>query len=154
LSGCVTTAERGISLRYQPLQDRNGKFSGSHEEETDFARSYVSHSPLFYQLLDFPFDQITLEKAQMIKEENPIQMIHFMRKGSGKQILAFDGDVLAVEVEAFQYDFLRAQHHAEKARNTQATFILKLLAFTDSDFRIDDRNELVAFFAGRTDPLP
>ena len=42
------------------------------------------------QLLDFPLDQIALQSAQMIDEQNAVQVIDLVQKGPRQQIFAAD----------------------------------------------------------------
>ena len=61
---------------------------------------------LFHQLLDFPLDEIALEKAQVIEEKDTVEVIHLVTECPRQKILAFDGNFLPVQVNALQYDFL------------------------------------------------
>ena len=55
---------KGKSFGYQSLKDRNRKFRSAHEKETDFAGSYVSHSPCFTSFLIFRLIRSRLRKLK------------------------------------------------------------------------------------------
>jgi hypothetical protein len=66
---------------------------------------------LFHQLLDFPFDEVALEEAQVIEEKDTVEMVHLVTESPRQEILAFDSNFLPVQVNALQYDFLWPEHY-------------------------------------------
>ena len=141
-----------VSLGYQSLKRGNRKFRSSHVNQSNRDRSASGWRllrlplALFHQFLDLPLDQVALEKAQMIEEKDTIEMVHFVAERPRQQILAFDGDFLAVQIDAFQIRLSSDAGQRGKAGNAQAAFIFELFAFRLGNFRIDDRDELISFF--------
>jgi hypothetical protein len=45
---------------------------------------------LLTQLLDFAFDQVALQHAQMLDKENAVEVIDFMAEGTGQEVFSTD----------------------------------------------------------------
>ena len=92
--------------------------------------------PAFY----LAFDQVTLERAHMADKQAAIQVVNFMQKGAGEQIVAGFFEPFPVDILRGRLRCWRAPRSRE-IRQAQAAFLPLLLAFTADHFRIH-QNEL------------
>src|SRR5215212_8271983 len=72
---------------------------------------------LFDQLANLAFDQVALEKAQMVEKEFAVEVIHFVTESAGQKVLPFDFDILAIEIDAFQHDDLWPDDGSRETRH-------------------------------------
>src|SRR6476661_7319591 len=64
---------------------------------------------LLAELFDFAFDQVALEHAEMLDEEDTVEVIDLMAEGAGQQIFAANFEGFAFGVLGLHGDKLRAQ---------------------------------------------
>src|SRR5579863_7192926 len=88
------------------------------------------------QLLDFALDQIAFQRAQMIDEEDSVQVIDLVQESTGEQVLATDFESLAFDISGAHDGFFGAAHRLAKAGYAEASLFAGLLAFLRDHFGI------------------
>src|SRR5437588_5153992 len=133
MSGCarrclsVGTANEGVPQKtiriINPLRPPGGR---------------LRHLPpaLFPELLDFPFDQVALQHAEVLHNKNPIQVIDLVAKSPRQQIFPANFKRFALGVLRLYRHKLRPQHVSSKPWNRQAAFFFAHFAFGVNDLRI------------------
>src|SRR6266849_7708347 len=91
---------------------------------------------LLFQLFDFALDQVALQNAQMLDEEDAVEMIDLVAEGAREKVFPANLEAIAFGVLRFYGDELRANDIAAKAGNGEAAFFFALFAFGVDDFRI------------------
>src|SRR4029077_11207272 len=91
---------------------------------------------LLFELFDFALDQVALQHAQVLDEENAVEMVDFMAERAGEEVLAADFKGFTLGVLRFDRDELRAQDVAAEAWNGEAAFFFALFPFGMDDFRV------------------
>src|SRR4029077_10132620 len=103
-SGCVTTASTekpGCAIRARS----DGSANAGGPQKTIRSGTFRLPLPGFFHLANLAFDQVALEHAEVIDEENSVQMVNFVAESAGQQafaahfefltggVLCADGDV-------------------------------------------------------------
>ena len=104
----------------------------------------------FLKLLDLAFDDVSLQGAQMIQEENAVQVIDLVEQRTRKQFFASNLNRLAVRILRLDRDLIRARDRFAKTGNAEAALFARLLALLGGDFRVNDDN-LFGFVLADTD---
>src|SRR5882762_11113923 len=102
---------------------------------------------LLAELFDFAFDQVALEHAEMLDEEDAIEGIDFVAEGAGQEIFAADFEGFAFGVLRFYSDKLGAQDVAAETWNGEAAFFFTLFAFGVDDFGIGEHDFCFGMFS-------
>src|SRR5439155_11650096 len=96
-------------------------------------------------LAHLALDGVALQHAEVLDEEDAVQVVDLMAEGASEQSLARRRELLAANV-------LRADRRARGAsgvgatiRQAQAAFFLRLLAFRRNDLRIHERQLRLRF---------
>src|SRR5437879_12640448 len=86
----------------------------------------LRHLPLalFPELLDFPFDQVALQHAEVLQKKNSVQMINLMAEGARQQVFAANFKLFAFRVLRLDGHKLWPHHIPAKASNREAAFLL------------------------------
>ena len=87
------------------------------------------------QLLDLADDEIALQAAQAVDEENAVEMIDLVLHGAGQQLFAFDLNGISVYVLRANLDPCGAADLLANLGQAQAAFFLDLLALALDDLR-------------------
>src|SRR6266849_6493183 len=107
---------------------------------------------LLLELFDFAPDQVALQHAEMLDEENAVEVVDFMAEGAGEEVFATDFKKFALGVLRLDSDKLRAQDVATEAGNRKATFFFALFTFGMDDFRVGQNDFRFGIFpAGYVD---
>src|SRR5579859_1527583 len=150
-SGCVITATISKSDCERRCWSEGTAKAGVPQKRR---RSGATSSPLalFFQFFDFALDEVALEHAEMLDEENAVEVVDFMAEGAGEQIFAADLEGLALGVLRFYGDELRSNDVATKPGNREAAFFLAFFTFSVNDFGIGENDfRLGIFSAGDID---
>src|SRR6266566_7625908 len=94
----------------------------------------LRHLPLalFPELLDFPFDQVALQHAEVLQKKDSVQVIDLMAERARQQVFPANFKPLALGVLRLDGHKLRPQHVSPKAWNREAT-----LFFANFPFRVN-----------------
>jgi hypothetical protein len=104
----------------------------------------IAQSPIllpfsrFNHLADFALDQVALEGADVADIELAVEMIGFVLKGAGQQILASLFEKLPVQVLGSDGDYFGAIHILAEVGNAEASFALRVAAFLVNDLGIHE----------------
>ncbi len=101
----------------------------------------------FLKLLDFAADDVPFQRAEVIDEENAVQVIDFVLEGAGQKLLTGKLDALAVLILRFHDLPCGAGNGLAETGDAEATFFAGLLSFAEDDFRIDDDDLVGLVFA-------
>src|SRR6266849_6020383 len=84
----------------------------------------LRHLPLalFPELLDFPFDQVALQHAEVLQKKNSVEVIDLMAERSRQQVFPANFKRLAFGILRLDGHKLRPQHVSSKAWNREAAF--------------------------------
>src|SRR5215469_11666533 len=134
-SGCVTTLstrKSGCAIMCRS----DGTANAGVPQNT--RRSATSVLPLagFFQFFDFPLDHVALQHAQVIQEENSIQMIDLMAERACQQPLAPHLEFFSRRVLRPNRYVLRPLDVAAKPRHRKAAFLLALRSFRMNDLGV------------------
>src|ERR1700730_6029980 len=173
-SGCVTTAAISNSGCVSKCFSVGTANCGVPQNTTFIRRlSFVPDGLPLAQLphfLDFVLDQVALEHAQVLDEEDAVQVVDLMAERAGQQIFAANLERLALSILRLYGDELRPDHVTTKAGNGQAAFLLALFAFVVNHLGIRQHHSSLGILAagyvnhgytqvqanlrsGQTDPL-
>src|SRR5229473_3107033 len=95
---------------------------------------------LFSELLDFALDEVALEHAEMLNEENSIQVIDLVAESARQEIFTANFKLLALRILRAHRDELRANDVAAEAGNREAAFLFADFAFGVDDLRIREND--------------
>src|ERR1700756_1174311 len=155
-SGCVNTptiSKSGCSRRYL-----NGGTANCGVPQNTIRRRFTAGSParsahlplaFFPQLFDFALDEVALQHAQMLQEENSVQMVDFMAERPRQQVFTANLERLALQVLRAHSHKLRADDVPPKTRNREAALFLAHLSFGVNDFGIHQHNFRFRVLSGR-----
>src|SRR4029077_16271937 len=81
---------------------------------------------LLFELPDLALDEVALEHAQMLQEEDAVEVVNFMAEGAGQKIFAANLKRLALEILRLYGDEMGADDVATKTGDRQTAFFLAL----------------------------
>ena len=125
------TAKEGVPQKtiriFNPLRPLSGR---------------LRHLPLalFPELLDFALDQVALQHAQMLDEENAVEVIDFMAEGAGQEVFSTDFKGFALGVLRFDGYKLWAEDVPAETGDGEAAFFFALFAFRVNNFRVGEND--------------
>src|SRR5579859_1497186 len=101
-------------------------------------RSGTDRLPLavFSQLANFALDDVALKHAEMIDEQNAVEMINFVAESTREQAFAAHFKFLSRDIERLHCDVLRTGYVAAETGHRKTAFFFALLAFGVNDLRI------------------
>ena len=78
--------------------------------------------------MDSPHDEVALDAAESIDEDDPIEMIHLVLKRACEKPRAFDGLLVAFTIEPLEDGPSGPHDRRVESRHAQAAFFLELHA--------------------------
>src|SRR5688572_18615094 len=104
--------------------------------------------PAALELVDPAHDQLAADAAQVVHEQDAVEMIHFVLEGTRREVATLDGALVAVGVNASQRDARRPEHRRVEAGHAETSLLFELRAAALHDLGIDQRHQLAGFSAG------
>src|SRR5262245_21883387 len=84
---------------------------------------------LLFEFSDFPLDEIALEHAQMLQEEDAVEMVNFVAESPGEEIFAPNFERLALQVLRSHGHKMWADDVAAEPRDREAAFLFAFFTF-------------------------
>lgn len=98
------------------------------------------------KLLVSLLEELPLDQAEPVHEEDPVEMVDFVLKGAGQEPRCFDLQRTTVAVQRLQEHPLRPLHHGGILGHAQAAFLALDIALPLGNLGIDQREERVLRF--------
>src|SRR5437773_3972290 len=115
------------------ISNRNQRMTGNGPRTTSLPFSGLDH------LAHLALDGVALQHAQVLDEEDAVQVVDLMAEGASEQSLARRRELLAANVLRADRRARGASGVGAKIRQAQAALFLRLLAFRRNDLRIHER---------------
>ena len=125
------------ALRELP-EGRHCEFRRATENDAQRSHRREGELPLagLPQFADPAFDQVSLEHAEMLKEENPVEMVDLVAKGAGEQSFAAHFIHFALYILRAHGHIRRAQHIPSESGQREAAFFFALVSLGVNNFGI------------------
>ena len=91
---------------------------------------------LFLQLLDSALDEVALEQAEVLQEQDAVEVVNLMTEGAREEFLASNLENLSPGVLRADGHKLRANDVSAEAGDREASFFFALFALRVDDFGV------------------